>query len=671
MLALLSALLIATTVADVRRSETASIERAAAAEAARLSARIEGGASPMTALAGETFAHGGYAFVETEAGRIVAGERPGAPAPSMSGAGLQATQGASASLLRAEGGYAHAAKSFQSPDGARLTLRVGLPLAPAAAAAADAMVRGLIATLGFLAVALPALALIVDRTASPLRALTRAVSRPGAAREEMRAAGARRDEVGALARAHLSIARDLAENADALHRLTYDDPLTTLPNRASLTSRLAAALQLGQPCALLDIELDGVTRVAAGLGQQVGDETIRAAAARLLTTFEGWSRDAALGDDQPILLARISDSGFGLLVRGADAEAATSLAETALAAFETPLVVGEHRLMATLTIGAALAPDDGDEAGALLCSAAAALSAARAAGSQSLRFAGQELTRMAYGRLKLEQDLRRAVETGELELHYQPQIALRSDTVFGAEALVRWRHPIRGMVSPMEFVPIAEECGLMEPLGRFVLAEACRRAADWHGRGVEVRIAVNVSPIQFRKPGFADRTLDIIHASGADPSLIELEITESAAMGDPEHAARELAPLKAAGIRVAIDDFGTGYSNLAALTRLPFDVLKIDRGFVRDASSEAGARVVVGTVIGMAENLGFETIAEGVETKEQLDFVTSHGCTYAQGYLFGRPMAPAAFEAWYAERMVEELRAMSVREARAAMRAAG
>lgn len=662
MFAVLAVVLIAVSAADVQGAATRAIERTAAAEAEALSNDLADGRLDVSDLGDRARASGfDYAWLVRPDGSTLAGQAPDARAPAPSADGLAATGGPAIALVTSGDGVLHAAKQVTLVGGETATLRVGISLAPAEAAGRDASVRLLAAALAFLALALPALAILVDRAVSPLRALTRSVTRPGAAHDEVKAAGARRDEVGALARAHLAITRDLAENADELHRLTFDDPLTGLPNRASLTSRLAVALQLGRTLALAKIEVEGLSRIAAGLGQQLGDETVKAAAKRLAEASEGWASRAGVPGDRPVTLARTSDFGFALLSLGADADAAASLAHAALAAFETPLSVGEHRMMAALTIGVALAPADGDEAGALLRSASAALSAARAAGPETIRFAGAELNRMAYGRLRLEQDLRRAIEAGELELHFQPQITLNSGMVTGAEALVRWRHPVRGMVSPADFVPVAEECGLVEPLGRFVLAEASRTVVDWARRGIEVRIAVNVSPLQFRRPRFAETTLDIIRAAGADPSRIELEITESAAMGDPEHAARELAPLKAAGVRIAIDDFGTGYSNLAALTRLPFDVLKIDRGFVRDASTSPGARVVVGTVIGMAENLGFETIAEGVETAEQLAFVTSHGCNYVQGFLFARPMPASTFEAWYAERLVGELRAIGSR----------
>lgn len=667
MLALLSGLLIVSNAAAMRHAATRVIEASAATEIERLASAFDGVALDAKRFADLTTGSGfSYAFVESASGAILAGAPFEAEVPRLTPERIAETKLSDLALVVPEAGLAHAAKIFTLPDGGQATLRLGVSLAPAEVAGRDAVARGLLIAVVFLGLALPALAVFIDRAASPLRALTRAVTRPGAAQQAVREAGGRRDEVGALARAHLAIARDLAENADALHRLTFDDPLTLLPNRASLTSRLAVALQLGQPVALLKFEVEGLSRVAAGLGQQYGDEAVRAVAKRLDEIAGEWATRMRLDGDRPDLLARTSDTGFALLARGADAAAAQSLAESALSAFETPLIVADHRVTTTLSVGVALGPEHGDEAGALLRSASAAVSAARAAGPHSIRFAGAELNRMAYGRLKLEQDLRRAIENGELELNFQPQIALKSGAASGAEALVRWRHPVRGPVSPAEFVPIAEECGLVEPLGRFVLAEACRTIAAWGALGMPIRMAVNVSAIEFRRPRFAETTLRIIEATGADPGRIELEITESAAMGDPEHAARELAPLKEAGVRIAIDDFGTGYSNLAALTRLPFDVLKIDRGFVRDATTEAGARVVVGTVIGMAENLGFETVAEGVETAEQLAFVTSHGCGYAQGYLFGRPMTAPAFEVWYADRLVTNLRAIGSRSAQSA-----
>ncbi|HVI29454.1 GGDEF domain-containing phosphodiesterase [Hansschlegelia sp.] len=663
-LAALAAVVIITGGLYVRSAAIASTERDLAAAAQRLAAAIGQDVTPARFDQLSEAAALDYAYVLGPAGEVLVGARPSsAPAPSPDLRSDAGRDGAAA--LTVERGFAGAAVRAALSDGAAVTVHVGRSLRDADAAMRGMIARASLAALALLALILPLAAWLIDRAAAPLRALTRAVTRPGAAEDEVRRAGGRRDEIGALARAHLSIARNLAESADALHRLTFDDPLTRLPNRGSLTSRLTAALQVGRKLALLRVEVVGLARVAAGLGQQHGDDAILGAADRLRMASAEWTRAALApsGADSSVFLARISDSGFAMLALGADGEAAEELARRAVAAFETPMPVGDHFVTLSLAIGVAIGPDDGDEADGLLRSASAALSAARSAGPQSVRTADAGLNQLAYGRLRLEEDLRRALDNNELEVHFQPQIALKPGVVSGAEALVRWRHPIRGLVPPMEFVTLAEECGLVEQLGRFVLAEASRVCAGWTARGMALRVAVNVSTLQFRNPRFGETALEIIRAAGADPSRVELEITESAAMGDPEHAARELAPLKAAGVRIAIDDFGTGYSNLATLTQLPFDVLKIDRAFVLDALNAPAARVVVGTVIGMADNLGVDTVAEGVETEEQLDFVISHGCTYAQGYLFGRPMAADAFEAWYANRLVSELRALAERAA--------
>ena len=643
LMALLAGALILLNAAETTRVAETALGRAALSEVERIGGEFEasGFAVERIDLTSRSVEFA-YAYVVTPAGAIAAGER-------------LLTDESASGVIRAQ-------RALALPDGGLATLRIGVSLAPAAAAAWDVATRGLFAALAIIALALPALAIMADRIAAPIRDLSRTVARPGASGELERFAEERRDEVGALARAHLSMARDLAENADALHRLTFDDPVTKLPNRASLMSRLATALQLGRPVALLQIDVHGVARVAAGLGQSHGDDAVRRSAERLARTAAAWARVAGLKGDEAVLLARASDTAFALLVQNGSAASARALASAAFAAFDTPLSVGAHLVSASLSIGVALAPDDGDEAGALMTSAAAAASAAHTAGQGSMRFAGAELTRMAYGRLRLEQDLRRAIDGGEIDIFCQPQIALRGGGgVSGAEALVRWRHPLRGVVSPGEFIPLAEECGLIEPLGRLVLAKASALSADWSDRGLDLRIAVNVSPIEFLRPRFAQTTLAVIQAAGANPAQIELEITESAAMQDPVHAARELAPLKEAGVRIAIDDFGTGYSNLASLTRLPIDVLKVDRSFVKDAATEAGARIVVGAVIGLADNLGFETVAEGVETAEHLAFVTSQGATHVQGYLFGKPMPAPAFEAWRAERLIGELRGVAGR----------
>jgi predicted signal transduction protein with EAL and GGDEF domain len=664
LLAGLSIIMIITVALSVRAATADAIEADLVADAEAVASDLQRHEFSSSHFDTLTSHLGGYAYVVAGDGAVIAGAAP----PDMrafSERSLAASAAGGAVIANADG-FTHAAKPMVV-DGRQATLRMGRSLAPAKDAALTAAARGLLATLAFLALALPAAALLTDRAAAPLRALARAIARPGQSQEALDRAGGRRDEIGALARAHLSIARNLAESTAQLHRLTFDDPVTLLPNRESLMSRLASALQVGESVALVKIEIEGLARVIAGLGQRQGDEAVRAAAARFRKAATEWALQASppppRGGDAPVFIARISDAQFAMLAPGVPSEMAQQLAANAIAAFASPMQLGDHHITLTMCAGVAVSPSDGDEAGALLRSADAALEAARAAGPMSVRAAAADLNRIAYGRLRIEEDLRRALELGQLEVHYQPQIALADGEVSGVEALVRWRHPTRGLVPPGEFVEVAEQCGLVEPLGRFVLADACKLCASWAAAGVTLRVAINVSTIQFRHPRFAETTLDIIRASGADPALIELEITESAAMGDPEHAARELAPLKEAGVRVAIDDFGTGYSNLATLTQLPFDVLKIDRAFVRDALQSPAAHVVVGTVIAMAEKLGFESVAEGVETEEQLELVKSCGATHAQGYLFARPLTAEALEAWYANRMVARLRLVAQRGA--------
>ncbi|WP_244593718.1 putative bifunctional diguanylate cyclase/phosphodiesterase [Methylopila sp. Yamaguchi] len=609
-----------------------------------------------------------YVTLDARGGDVVVALAPAAQPPAVARDVLAETSGDGPAAITLADGAAHAAKTVALSGGGEATLRVGVSLAAADASAASAASRGLIAALAVLLVGLPAFALVVRRTLSPLRGLAQAISRVDGASLEVDRAALRRDEIGDLARAHSTMTREMFRNAAALRRAAFDDPLTRLMNRDGLNRRLSEALQVGQGVALLKIEVGGLERVTTGLGPAGADAAVHGAADRVREAAAEWTRRAraihALGDDLAVSVARIGEAQFALLAHGAGEAAAEELARLTLAAFEGPLRLDEHRIGLSPAIGVAFAPQHGDRAEALMRSAGAALAAARLARGPAVRIAGAELNDRAYSRLRIEQELRRALAEDELEVHYQPQLALGGGRVIGAEALVRWRHPLRGLIAPGEFVPVAEETGLVEPLGRFVLAQASRQAAAWASMGIPIRVAVNVSPLQFRNPRFSEAALQIIREAGADPSRIELEITESAAMADPSHAARELAPLRSAGVRIAIDDFGTGYSNFAALTQLPFDVLKIDRSFVRDALVTPGARVVVEAVLGLARNLDVETVAEGVETEEQRAFVTAGGCTFGQGYLFGRPMPGDAFEAWYANRLGAQLRAV-VAEAQA------
>jgi EAL domain-containing protein (putative c-di-GMP-specific phosphodiesterase class I) len=277
-----------------------------------------------------------------------------------------------------------------------------------------------------------------------------------------------------------------------------------------------------------------------------------------------------------------------------------------------------------------------------------ALDAAKTSGRATFRYFSADLDEQAYRRLVLESELRQALPRGELEVYYQPQVACADATALGAEALIRWNHPTRGLVSPAEFIPVAEETGLIVEIGTFVLRRVCMQAALWAGHGLHPRLSVNVSRAQFARQDFPALVLQLLAENGVEPSQLELEITESMVMEDPEKVADQMKPLRMAGVRFAMDDFGTGYSSLSVLTRLPFDALKIDRSFVRGLGAGQDERaVLVKTVLGMAHGLGLEVIAEGVETAEEHSFLRDARCDSAQGYLFARPVPAERFETWF------------------------
>ncbi|GLK76629.1 hypothetical protein GCM10008171_18830 [Methylopila jiangsuensis] len=632
LLAALAGGVLAATSLEIRSAAEERALRAASRAALEGAGAIARGADPAAAVIDIRAAGAAFAYALDGDGALLAG---GEPPRQTEAAGL-----------------VWASQALDRPGGG--ALRVAMSLGEASAEVGRVLSAGLVAALIVFALALPLAATLAARAVAPLRALSSAVRRASANDPGLRRAAARRDHVGALARAHLDLSRRLASSDAAVRRLTHDDALTGLPNLEALRRRLAERLQMGESAVLLRIEINGLGRVAIGLGEAASDQALVAAAERL--------RDATIrsgAEGGALTLARTGEAEFSLLAERATREAGDALARRALAAFDAPVCVEEQAVALSLCIGVAAAPLHGDEAGALMRSASAALASARAAGPLSVRWAGAALNDDAYGRLRMEQELRHAIAAGELELHYQPQIELASGKPLGAEALARWRHPTRGMIPPDRFIPVAEECGLVEALGRFVLETAARQAAAWAGLGFRLRIAVNVSAIQLRNPAFAETALAILREADCDPSLIELEITESAAMADADHAARQLAPLRAQGVRIAIDDFGTGYSNLASLTQLPFDVIKIDRGFVRDALEHPNARMVVAAVLGLAGNLGVETVAEGVETEEQRAFVAAHGCTYGQGYLFSRPVPAESLLAWRRNQLVAELRRMA------------
>lgn len=429
------------------------------------------------------------------------------------------------------------------------------------------------------------------------------------------------------------------------------DQLTGLPNRLHFRERVEAALVAGLPLAVLSIDLDDFRAVNDTLGHAAGDAVLREAAARLLAAVPEGSIVARLGGDE-----------FAVVhwpVAGADSVA--SLAERLIGVLSEPCPVGHGEAMLGASIGIAIAPADGETADALLAHADLARDLARREGRRSWRFFEPGMDARQQKRRQLEADLRQALGNGEFLLHYQPVVELASGRVTGFEALLRWKHPRRGLVSPADFIPISEQLDLIGPIGAWVLARATADAAAFPGAP---RISVNVSPLQFRRPGLVEAVADALANSGLAADRLELEITESVLLDENASTRETLHRLGALGVRVAIDDFGTGYSSLRTLRAFPFDRLKIDRSFTRDLGISPDARSIVSAIAGLGRALGMRITAEGVETEEQCACLLAEGCLEGQGFLFSRPRP--------AEEIPLLLRTLERRmEERAALRRAG
>jgi diguanylate cyclase (GGDEF)-like protein/PAS domain S-box-containing protein len=425
--------------------------------------------------------------------------------------------------------------------------------------------------------------------------------------------------------------RTLAQ--EKIRFLAYHDELTGLPNRTLLIDRLGQTVleagRRGRRVAVLCLDLDRFKIVNESLGHDTGNALIKNVAQRLLECVRPGDSVARLeGDEFAMVFADVAqpDDAYRVLHRIKER-------------FALPITVDGHNLFVTLSIGVALYPLDGTDADALLRNAEAAMHQAKAHGGDTHRFYAAQMTAASAERLALENGLREALERGEFLLHYQPQVDLRSGHITGMEALVRWRHPERGMVPPATFIPLAEEIGLIVPIGEWVLRAACLQARAWQKENPgAIRVAVNLSPQQFREPGLGETVRRILNETGLDPRLLDIELTESVLAGNPDSVAGVLGELERLGSQISIDDFGTGYSSLSHLKRFPVDVLKIDQSFVRDCTADADDAAIVQAIITMAHALGIQTIAEGVETKEQLEFLHRNGCDAMQGYYFSRPV---------------------------------
>ncbi len=438
------------------------------------------------------------------------------------------------------------------------------------------------------------------------------------------------------------VCSDITESRRAaleMATLANFDSLTGLANRHHFRNQLSvirpSVTDGARPCALLFFDLDDFKDVNDSLGHAAGDRVLQLVSRRLQERISA-------GD----LLARLGGDEFALICWGCHTPArASALAEHLLDAFRAPIVIDDVSVRVGCSIGIALAPSHGEDPDVLLKNADMALYAAKAAGRNTWRFFEQDMDERARHRLSVHSDLLGALDRSEFELHYQPQIQMRTGRLAGFEALIRWHHPQRGLVAPNDFIPLAEETGLILPIGQWALEQACRAAMRWPD---DMHVAVNVSAVQFARGAVVDVVRDALERSGLEPRRLEIEITESLLIHDSAAARETLGALRALGIGIALDDFGTGYSSLAYLRSFPMTKLKIDRSFVVSLNRDDGARAIIRAIINLADALRLETTVEGVETIAEWDALSRDVCTYAQGFLISRPLQETSISTFIA-----------------------
>ena len=523
-------------------------------------------------------------------------------------------------------------------DGERAILLLAYPKAEALADARKLQIAlGVLTLLGLLLVGV-ATWRAAGRITQPLARLDEAASRL-ASGEHVQVAVRGTDELARLASSFNEMVGKIAEREQRITQLAFNDVLTGLPNRSMFQQQLEhffrASEGNGSLFALHCLDLDQFKVINDTMGHPAGDALLIEAARRVQSAARGHFV-ARLGGDEFVVLQTVGD----------DRNAIDRLARSILETMAQPVVIDGTECMPSTSIGIAIAPQDGADSETLLRNADLALYRAKEAGRGTFAFFEESLNERAQQRRQLETDLRLAIERGEFELHYQPLFDLEQNRICSFEALLRWNHPTRGSVSPTEFIPVAEDTGLIVPIGAWVVREACSRAARWPN---DVRVAVNASAVQFHRGALHETILVALAESRLAPVRLEIEITESIFLEGGETTLRLLHSLRSLGVRIALDDFGTGYSSLSYLQSFPFDKLKIDRSFIQNLLTRDGASAIVRAITELANALNIETTAEGVEETAQLEELRAHGCSSVQGFLFAEPMTAGDVDRLFVE----------------------
>lgn len=458
-----------------------------------------------------------------------------------------------------------------------------------------------------------------------------------------------KDEEGNLIN-YLATFEDITERKAAEERIAYldrHDALTGLPNRMTMIEELSGAMENAKKdkssVGVISMDLDRFKNINDSLGHEVGDDFLKEVTKRL----ESCSKDKGI-------TGRFGGDSFIIILPGIHKESEIVKAmNTRMAAIAQPVVHGHVELMITASMGVSVFPEDGSTADVLIRNADTAMHKAKEIGRNTYQFFTASMNEYASDRLIMENDLRRAVERNEFALFYQPQFDAKTEKIIGVEALIRWVHPIRNIVSPMEFIPLAEETGLIIPIGEWVLLEACRQHQSWINMGFpSIPMSVNISAIQFHDPGFLPMLAGVIKSSGIDPTYLDLEVTESVVMKDLEFVIEKLGSIKSMGIKLSLDDFGTGFSSLSYLQHFPLDKIKIDQSFIRGLISVPISQAIIESIIALGKNLKIKTVAEGVELEEELRFLQRLQCDEIQGYYYSKPLANHDFIEWFTSREI-------------------